>query len=404
MPSPIDRFNKLLDKHTLDRLKEEDSSARRLYLLLEAHRKEMLARLLAFEEDWKTSNRFTPTFLVSAISDVTATMGKLAEKAGANLRADMLKGFDAGQEQTFREIAVYEKDLGIFKPATPTNTILTLIEARTDNLKNLFGAVRSRIAASLAKEANSNLSDAQALERAGEAAEKVKDALARGILSGKGTESIAKRLMGEAGEFPKMAYGEAIRTVRHAINESYNEGHDETIREGATRTKGLGRGWLSALVRSTKVCLDLHGQTCGVSESFKTQGVEIARPPAIHKDLKPSWHLCRSRVIPHKESWPKNPKLEPLTEEEKKHFSSGGGFRAKDIAQPKPYGFKPALDGAKEELEERAKQTEAAVKRANELEARKADERKRANARRAKAKRQAEKAAREALRNSGSIN
>jgi len=350
------QFNTLVDKHVLDRLQAEDESAFRIWALLEASRQDMFRRLLQFQTEWGSTERYTPQYLVLAIRDINGIISQFTSAASESLHNDMLLGWTGAQEQTIAELGVFEV-VDSLRPSTPINTLLTLIDSRTENLQEMTRRLNARIIQEISNPANHNQLDAEALQRAGATVEEIKNAIGRGLIEGQGTRGIAERIAGADGVFPQMGYHPIMSTVRIAINESYNEGHDETIRRASEIVPGIGRAWCSALVRSTPICLGLHGATAGVGEDLvcrdhANRGKRVSRPPAIGGDLVPAFHLCRSRLVPNKASWPPNPKLAPLSPEDIAHFAKGGDFREKDKAQPKN-GFRHASEGAKEELARR---------------------------------------------------
>ena len=350
MPDITEVFNRRLDRNTLARLRAEDARTLRVYRLLEQSRREMYNRLLAFEAQWGTTEAYTPAYLSRAIQDITNVMERFRIEATGIVADGIYEGFDLGQIQTFDEIRVFE-DFGGFAPQAPIDTVFTLVESNTAVLREMTTRLTTIVNTEIQRTAMANGADAAALLRAGASTEEIKNVIARGIIEGKGTQSIARRLMAPSGEFPRLSNATIMRTVRLSINDAFNEGHDTTIRKAKAVLPDMQRQWFSARVRSTPICLHLHGQVRDLGESFQHGEFTKDRPPAIGNGATPKFHLCRSRVIPYRANWPENPKTRPLTPAEIEDFKNGGGPRAVDIAQKKNYpGFTPAARGAKQEL------------------------------------------------------
>jgi hypothetical protein len=347
MSEDVERFNRKLDTNIVSRLKREDRSALRLYRVLERTREELFGRILAFEDRWGESRTFTPAYLAGIIDDTNQALALLRQEAVGELRREMEAGYMSGQEQTFEEVAVYYGGFnGIFAPRVPTDALMAVIDGRAAYLEGTLERIRVQLVQQIRLAAAAAADDAEALRRAGAGVEAIRERLMVGIASGDGTRSIARRLMApREGEFVRLAYKDAILVTRLGINDAFNEGHTATLRQAKETLPELAQVWVSAKVRSTPICLGLHGQVRDIGEDFTWRNWHGKRPPAIGQGADPSFHLCRSRVAPHHPDWPKNPQLAPLSRDEIAHFLSGGGFREKDVARRKVYpGFSPRAD------------------------------------------------------------
>jgi hypothetical protein len=347
MSDQVERFNRRLDAHTVERLKHEDRSALRLYRVLERTREELFARILAFEDRWGESRTYTPAYLAGVIDDINQALALLRQEAVGELRREMESSYMLGQEQTFEEVAVYYGGFkGIFAPRVPTDALLAVIDGRASFLEGTLERIRVQIIQQVRVAAAAAADDAEALRRAGAGVEAIRERLMVGIASGDGTRSIARRLMApREGEFVRLAYKDAILVTRLGVNDAFNEGHTSTLRQAKETLPELKQVWVSAKVRSTPICLGLHGQIRDIGEDFAWRAWHGKRPPAIGQGAEPRFHLCRSRVAPHHPDWPENPRLAPLSHDEVAYFLSGGGFREKDVARRKVYpGFSPRAD------------------------------------------------------------
>lgn len=343
----VGRFNRKLDAHVVARLKREDRSALRLYRALERTREELFGRLLAFEDRWGGSRTFTPGYLSQIIDEINQALAELRREAVGELRSQMEQGFMLGQEQTFEEVAIFYGGFkGSFAPRLPTDALLAIIDGRASYLEGALERIRGHLVQQVRIASAAAADDAEALRRAGAGVEDVRDRLMVGIASGDGTRSIAHRLMlPKEGEFVRLAYKDAILVARLGINDAFNEGHAATLRQAKETLPELKQVWVSAKVRSTPICLGLHGQVRDIGEDFSWRGWHGKRPPAIGQGAEPTFHLCRSRVAPHHPGWPENPKLAQLSSEDIEHFLAGGGFREKDVARKRVYpGFSPRAD------------------------------------------------------------
>jgi hypothetical protein len=351
MDEQVDRFNRKLDAHIIDRLKREDRAALRLYRALERTREALFGRLLAFEDRWGSARAYTPGYLSQVLDEINQALAELRREAVGELRHEMEQGYSLGQEQTFEEVAVFYGGFkGIFAPRLPNDALFAIIDGRASLLEGTLERIRIQLLQQVRLAAAAAADDAEALSRAGASVEEIRDRLMVGIASGDGTRSIAKRLMApREGEFVRLAYKDAVLITRLGINDAFNEGHSATLRQAKETLPGLVQVWVSAKVRSTPICLGLHGQVRDIGEDFSWRGWHGKRPPAIGQGAEPQFHLCRSRVAPHHPSWPTNPRLAPLDGDELAHFLSGGGFREKDIARRKVYpGFSPRADAVRE--------------------------------------------------------
>lgn len=351
----VERFNQRLDRHLVERLRREDAAALKLYRTLERTREELFAKLLAFEEKWGTSRTFTPAYLSGILDDINQAMGALRAEASGDLRAQMLVGFQMGAEQTFREVAVwYGGFSGQLAPRVPLDVMNSIIEGQVGLMETTFERLRLRIVAQVREATAYGLGEAEASRRAAATVEEVQARLAAGIARGDGTKSIARRLMAPGdGEFVRLGYREAIMQTRLNLNDAFNHGHGQALIQAKGTVPELRQRWVSALVRSTPVCLCLHGQVAEVGGAFHVSSGfggtwRGTRPPAIGQGAKPAVHLCRSRVVPDHPDWPENPKLMPLTAADRAHFHQGGDFREVDVARRKVYpGFSPRADRVK---------------------------------------------------------
>lgn len=349
----VERFNTLIDRHQVQRLRAEDATALKVYRLLERARQELFGKLLAFEDRHGTANSYTQAYLAAVLDDINATMAQLRAEAIGTVREQMLAGYAIGQEHTFAEVATFYAGAGFgnLTPRVPTDVVARLLEGRVGLMETTFRRLELRIAQAVREAAGIPPEAARGLGQA--TAEEVRQRLALGVTQGEGTRSIARRLMAPGdGEFVRLSYKEAILQTRLNLNDAFNDGHLTALQEAAGTVDGLRSRWVSALVRSTPVCLCLHGQHAPIGGVFTVNNSfggrwSGTRPPAIGQAAKPIFHLCRSRIVPDHAEWPENPKLAPLTSAERTHFHEGGDFREKDIAKRKVYpGFSPRADAS----------------------------------------------------------
>lgn len=348
----VEQFNQRIDRHLVERLRREDAAALKMYRMLERTREELFAKLLAFEEKWGASRTFTPAYLSAILDDINQTMAELRAEAVGDLRTRMLDGYHLGAEQTFREVAVwYGGFTGQLAPRVPLEVITTIIEGQVGLMETTFERLRLRLVAQVREATAYSLGEAEASRRAAATVDEIRARLASGIAQGEGSQAIARRLMAEGtGDFVRLGYREAILQTRLNLNDAFNHGHVQALIQAKKTVPGLRQRWVSALVRSTPVCLCLHGQVADVGGTFQVSNSfggnwRGMRPPAIGQGAKPVVHLCRSRVVPDHPEWPENRKLVPLNAADRRHFHEGGDFRAVDVARRKVYpGSSPRAD------------------------------------------------------------
>lgn len=328
----IERFNRRLDAHLAHRLREEDAAALKLYRLLERTREELFGKLLVMEDRLAGGQSFTQAYLASVLDDINVVMGRMREEATADARARMLAGLTLGQEQTYAEVAVFFHNVtASMKPRVPTDVMLRLLDGRVGLLDTTFERLRVRISHQLIEAVGAT--QAQAARLAASTVEEVQARLAMGIAQGEGARSIARRLMAPGdGQFVRLGYREAIMQVRLNLNDAYNDAHAQALVDAQALIPELRQRWASAKVRSTNVCLCLHGAIAPIGGTFTAPGAGGSwnRPPAVGQSATPLFHMCRSRVVPDHPDWPENPKLSPLSAAEREHFASGSGIRAAD--------------------------------------------------------------------------
>lgn len=328
----VERFNQRIDRHLVERLRQEDAAALKLYRMLERTREELFAKLLAFEEKWGASRTFTPAYLSAILDDVNQTMAELRTEAVGDLRTRMFDGYHRGAEQTFHEVAVwYGGFTGQLAPRVPIEVITTIIEGQAGLMEMTFERLRLRLVAQVREATAYSLGEAEASRRAAATVDEIRARLVSGISQGEGSKTIARRLMAPGtGDFVRLGYREAILQTRLNLNDAFNHGHVQALIQAKKTVPGLRQRWVSALVRSTPVCLCLHGQVAEVGGTFHIANSfggtwRGNRPPAIGQGAKPVFHMCRSRVVPDHQEWPENPKLAPLTPMERMRIASGDG-------------------------------------------------------------------------------
>lgn len=128
--------------------------------------------------------------------------------------------------------------------------------------------------------------------------ERVKNTIQQSLIHGR-TETETIQLI--RNNFETEA-GTTARAVHHIYQTGYNIANFEVIKTLAENDDAIEKQWYSMMDRvTTNVCRNLHLQVQPIEKPFEdpTNGARFMYPPAVYGGAVPTFHFCRSRVIPY---------------------------------------------------------------------------------------------------------